>query len=95
MSQLIQYNMWQNVRLQIIEFFAHGNLQPGLDNASSLTSKERVHCKLIFNTFFRNRNFYVKFIAKNQGKGPFLYYVRVFWGFFEPPIHLHKDIFTT
>ena len=67
MSQLIQYNMWQNVRLQIIEFFAHGNLQPGLDNASSLTSKERVHCKLIFNTFFRNRNFYVRFIAKNQG----------------------------
>ena len=43
MSQLIQHNMWQNVRLQIIEFFAHGNLQPGLDNAFCLTSKERVH----------------------------------------------------
>ena len=28
-------------------------------------------------------------------KGPFLYYVRVFWGFFEPPTHLGKDIFTT
>ena len=28
-------------------------------------------------------------------KGPFLYYVRVFWGFFEPPTHLRKDIFTT
>ena len=28
-------------------------------------------------------------------KGPFLYYVRVYWGFFEPPTHLHKDIFTT
>ena len=67
MSQLIQHNMWQNVRLQIIEFFAHGNLQPGLDNALCLTSKERVHFKLIFNAFFRNRNFYVRFIAKNQG----------------------------
>ena len=29
------------------------------------------------------------------GKGPFLYYVRVFWGFFEPPTHLRKDVFTT
>ena len=28
-------------------------------------------------------------------KGPSLYYVRVFWGFFEPPVHLRKDIFTT
>ena len=28
-------------------------------------------------------------------KGPFLYYVRVFWGFFEPPTHLRKNIFTT
>ena len=28
-------------------------------------------------------------------KGPSLYYVRVFWGFFEPPTHLRKDIFTT
>ena len=28
-------------------------------------------------------------------KGPFSYYVRVFWGFFEPPTHLHKGIFTT
>ena len=28
-------------------------------------------------------------------KGPFLYYVRVFWGLFEPPTHLRKDIFTT
>ena len=26
-------------------------------------------------------------------KGPFLYYVKVFWGFFEPPTHLRKDIF--
>ena len=67
MSQLIQQNMWQNVRLQIIEFFAHGNLQPVLDNASSLTSKERVHSKLIFYTFFRNLNFYVKLIAKKRG----------------------------
>ena len=38
--------------------------------------------------------------AKNQtdgdtGQGPFLYYVRVFLGFFEPPTHLGKDIFTT
>jgi len=28
-------------------------------------------------------------------KEPSLYYVRVFWGFFEPPTHLRKDIFTT
>jgi hypothetical protein len=28
-------------------------------------------------------------------KGLSLYYVRVFWGFFEPPTHLRKDIFTT
>ena len=28
-------------------------------------------------------------------KGPSLYYVRVFWAFFEPPTHLRKDIFTT
>ena len=28
-------------------------------------------------------------------KGPFLYYVRVVWGFIEPPTHLRKDIFTT
>ena len=28
-------------------------------------------------------------------KGPFLYYVRVFWDFFEPPTDLCKDIFTT
>ena len=27
--------------------------------------------------------------------GAILYYVRVFWGFFEPPTHLRKDIFTT
>ena len=27
--------------------------------------------------------------------GPFLYYVRVFWGFFETPTHLRKDIYTT
>ena len=26
-------------------------------------------------------------------KGPSLYYVSVFWGFFEPPTHLRKDIF--
>ena len=36
------------------------------------------------------RNTYVM-----QSKGPSLYYVRVFQGFFEPPTHLHKDIFTT
>ena len=56
MSQLIQHTTCDKmyVRLQIIEFFAHGNLQPGLDNAFCLTSKERVHCKLIFNTFFTN-----------------------------------------
>jgi hypothetical protein len=29
------------------------------------------------------------------GKGPFLYYVRVFGGFTEPPTHLRKVIFTT
>ena len=28
-------------------------------------------------------------------KGPFLYYVSVFWGFFELPTHLGKDIFST
>ena len=36
-------------------------------------------------------------IRKGLGKyykGPFLYYVRMFWGFFEPPTHLRKDIFT-
>ena len=30
-----------------------------------------------------------------MNKGPSLYYVRVFWGFFEPPTHLRKDNFTT
>ena len=25
----------------------------------------------------------------------FFYYVRVFWGFFEPPTHQRKDIFAT
>ena len=29
-----------------------------------------------------------------QHKGPSLYYVKVFPGFFEPPINLRKDIFT-
>ena len=29
------------------------------------------------------------------GKGSSLYYVRVFWGFFQPPTHLRKDISTT
>ena len=27
-----------------------------------------------------------------EDKGPFLYYVRVFWGFYEPPTHLRKGI---
>ena len=31
----------------------------------------------------------------NFTKGPFLFYVKVFRGFFEPPTHLRKDIFTT
>ena len=31
----------------------------------------------------------------NFNKGPFLYYVRVVWGFFEPPTHLRKDNLTT
>ena len=31
----------------------------------------------------------------NIPKGPFLYYVRVFWGLFEPPTQLRKDIFKT
>ena len=29
-----------------------------------------------------------------KAKGTSLYYVRVFWDFFEPPTHLRKDIFT-
>ena len=33
-------------------------------------------------------------IKDEASKGPFLYYVRVFWGSFEPPTHLRKDIFT-
>ena len=28
-------------------------------------------------------------------KGPFNYYMRVFWGFFQPLTFLHKDIFST
>ena len=48
--------------------------------------------------YFGNRVWNWTFTIKNQGlfidhsKGPFLYYVRVFWGFIEPPTHLHKDI---
>ena len=34
----------------------------------------------------------VVWFKKDLCKGPFLYYVRVFWGFFEPPTHLRKDI---
>ena len=33
--------------------------------------------------------------SSHVGRRPSLYYVRVFWGFFEPPTHLRKDIFTT
>ena len=29
------------------------------------------------------------------GKGPFKYYVGIFWDFFEPPTYLCKDIFST
>ena len=32
-----------------------------------------------------------QFVAR-PGKGPFLYYIRVFWSFFEPPTHLRRDI---
>ena len=37
-------------------------------------------------------------MVKKQKKdylGAFFYYVRVIWGFLEPPTHLYKDIFTT
>ena len=34
-------------------------------------------------------------IVKVNTYGQFLYYVRVFWGFFEPPTLLRKDVFTT
>ena len=34
-------------------------------------------------------------LISKTAKGPFLYYVRVFRGFFEPPTHLRKEIFTT
>ena len=53
--------------------------------------------KLSFNFLFL---FYLapfKIMSKsvNRSKGQFLYYVRVFWGFFELPTHLCKDIFTS
>ena len=30
-----------------------------------------------------------------EPRGPSLYYVRLFFGFLEPPTHLRKDIFIT
>ena len=53
--------------------------------------------------FFKTKTTIKKIVAsffdKKGGllnyQGPFLYYVRVFWGFFEPPTHLRKDIVTT
>ena len=53
--------------------------------------------KLSFNFLFLSCLAPFKIMSKsmNTSKGPFLYYVRVFWGFFELPTHLHKSIFTT
>ena len=42
-------------------------------------------CSQILVAFQENLDFW---------KGPSLYHVRVFWGFFEPPTHLCKDIST-
>ena len=53
--------------------------------------------KLSFNFLFLSCLAPFKIMSKsmNTSKGPFLYYVRVFWGFFELPTHLRKDIFTS
>ena len=37
----------------------------------------------------------LKVSLQKSTKGPSLYYVRVFWGFFEPTTYLRKDILTT
>ena len=47
-----------------------------------------------FSTECKNLLYWLDMSSKVY-KGPFLYYVRVFWGSSEPPTHLRKDIFTT
>ena len=52
------------------------------------------HIKYLRRFFFSrlDEGIRLNLILSSWSKGPFLYYVRVFSGFFEPPSHLRKDI---